>query len=75
MINFLKIFSDKEIQNEINEVSGMDNLSEEGQSIIKELCNYEIKILDFGSAKMKKRDKINKKLTGLSAPRIIVLLK
>jgi calcium-dependent protein kinase len=62
---FSKIFKDKEIQNEINEVGGMDNLSEEAQNIVKELCNYEIKILDFGSAKMKKRDKINKKLTGI----------
>ena len=62
---FSKIFKDKEIQNEINEVGGMDNLSEEARNIVKELCNYEIKILDFGSAKMKKRDKINKKLTGI----------
>ena len=62
---FKKIFNDKEIQNEINEASGMENLSEEAQNIIKELCNYEIKILDFGSAKMKKRDKVDKKLTGI----------
>ena len=60
-----KIFKDKDIQNELNEASGMVNLSEEAQSIVKELCNYEIKILDFGSAKMKKRDKINKKLSGI----------
>ena len=62
---FTKIFKDKEIQTEINEVGGMDNLSEEAQKIVKELCNYEVKILDFGSAKMKKRDKIDKKLTGI----------
>ena len=62
---FEKIFKDKEIQNEINEAPGMDNLSEEAQNIIRELCNYEIKILDFGSAKMKKRDKIGQKLTGI----------
>ena len=62
---FSKIFKDKEIQTEINEVGGMDNLSEEAQKIVKELCNYEVKILDFGSAKMKKRDKIDKKLTGI----------
>ena len=60
-----KIFKDKDIQNELNEASGMVNLSEEAQSIVKKLCNYEIKILDFGSAKMKKRDKINKKLSGI----------
>ena len=62
---FNKIFKDKEIQNELNEAPGMDNLSEEAQNIIRELCNYEIKILDFGSAKMKKRDKITQKLTGI----------
>ena len=60
-----KIFKDDEIQSELNEASGMDNLSEQAQKIIKELCNYEIKILDFGSAKMKKRDKIKEKLTGI----------
>ena len=62
---FEKIFKDKDIQMEINHASGMDNLSEEAKNIIKELCNYEIKILDFGSAKMKKRDKIRQKLTGI----------
>ena len=62
---FQKIFNDKDIQNEINESSSTENLSEEAKNIIKELCNYEIKILDFGSAKMKKRDKINKKLSGI----------
>ena len=62
---YSKIFKDKDIQSELNEASGMNNLSEEAQNIIKELCNYEIKILDFGSAKMKKRDKIKQKLTGI----------
>ena len=62
---FNKIFKDKEIQNELNEASSMNNLTEETQDIIKELCNYEVKILDFGSAKMKKRDKVNKKLKGI----------
>ena len=62
---FKKIFTDKEIQNELNEASGTGNISEESRNIIKELCNYEIKILDFGSAKMKKKDKINKKLSGI----------
>ena len=60
---FKKIFNDKEIQNELNEAPGMDNISEESQNIIKELCNYEIKILDFGSAKMKQ--KLDTKLTGI----------
>ena len=62
---FKIIFTDKEIITELNEAAGMDNLSEEAKNIIKELCNYEIKILDFGSAKMKKKDKINKKLSGI----------
>ena len=50
---FDKIFKDKDIQMELNNAPGVDNLSEEAKNIIKELCNYEIKILDFGSAKMK----------------------
>ena len=62
---FNKIFKDKDIINELDEAPGMINLSDEAQKIVKELCNYEIKILDFGSAKMKKRDKINKKLSGI----------
>ena len=62
---FEKIFKDKEIQNELNEADGTENLSDESHNIIKELTNYEVKILDFGSAKMKKIDKINKKLSGI----------
>ena len=62
---FGKIFENEELKNELNEADGIENLSDEAREIIKELCNFELKILDFGSAKMKKIDKINKKLTGI----------
>jgi len=62
---FAKIFNNKKLQEELNEANGTENLSDEAMSIIKELCNYDIKILDFGSAKMKKKDRINKKLSGI----------
>ena len=52
---FAKIFNNKKLQEELNEANGTENLSDEAMSIIKELCNYDIKILDFGSAKMKKK--------------------
>ena len=54
---FNKIFKDKDIQNELNNASCMVNLSDEAQSMVKELCNYEIKLLDFCFAKIKKEIK------------------
>ena len=63
---FKKLFKDKDIQEELADAPGIGNLSDSAQSIINELCNYEMKILDFGSAKMKKKGKVNEKLTGVT---------
>ena len=62
---FNTIFKDKDLQDELAESPGIENLSDKAQSTINELCNYEIKILDFGSAKMKKKGKTNEKLSGI----------
>ena len=61
---FNKIFKDKEIEYELSYSPGTDNLSENAKNILKEICNLEIKILDFGSAKMKK--KVKEKLSGVT---------
>jgi calcium-dependent protein kinase len=61
---FNKIFKDKEIQYELSYSPGTDNLSENAQNLLKEICNFEMKILDFGSAKMKK--KVKEKLSGVT---------
>ena len=61
---FNRIFKDKEIQYELSYSPGTDNLSENAQNLIKEICNFEMKILDFGSAKMKK--KVKEKLSGIT---------
>ena len=63
---FNNIFKDKDIQEELADAPGIGNLSDKAQSLINELCNYEIKILDFGSAKMKKKGKQNDKLSGVT---------
>ena len=59
-----KIFKDKEIQYELSYSPGTDNLSENAQNLLKEICNFEMKLLDFGSAKMKK--KVKEKLSGIT---------
>ena len=51
------LFKDKDMQEELADAPGIENLSDKAQSLINEMCNYEIKILDFGSAKMKKKRK------------------
>ena len=61
---FNRIFKDKEIQYELSYSPGTDNLSENAQNLLKEICNFEMKILDFGSAKMKK--KVKEKLSGIT---------
>ena len=61
---FNRIFKDKEIQYELSYSPGTDNLSENAQNLLKEICNFEMKILDFGSAKMKK--KVKEKLSGVT---------
>ena len=62
---FKKFFNDKEIQFELAEASGLENLSDKAHEFAKELSNYQMKILDFGSAKKKKKN-INEKLTGVT---------
>ena len=64
--NFLNsFFNNKEIQHELAESSGLENLSDKALETVKELSYYQMKILDFGSAKMKKRN-VNEKLTGIT---------
>jgi len=61
---FNRIFNDKEIQYELSYSLGTDNLSENAKNLLKEISNFEMKILDFGSAKMKK--KVKEKLSGVT---------
>ena len=63
---FQTLFKDKDLQEELNESPGIENLSENAQKLIEEICNYEMKILDFGSAKMKKNGKLKEKLSGVT---------
>ena len=63
---FKTIFKDKDLQEELNDAPGIGNLSDKAQKIIEEICNYETKILDFGSAKMKAKGKNNEKLSGVT---------
>ena len=63
---FSILFKDKEIQEELADAPGVENLSEKAHTLINEMCNYEIKILDFGSAKRKKKEKVNEKLHGVT---------
>jgi calcium-dependent protein kinase len=63
---FLKeFFNNKEIQYELAGAPGLENLSDKALETAKELSHYQMKILDFGSAKMKKLN-INEKLTGIT---------
>ena len=62
---FTDFFNDKELLDELNEASGLENLSQKGLHIARELSNYEMKILDFGSARKKKKN-TNEKLTGVT---------
>ena len=48
------------------EASGLENLSDKALSIARELANFDMKILDFGSAKMKKKGKEKQKLSGVT---------
>jgi calcium-dependent protein kinase len=63
---FQTLFKDKDLQEELNESPGIENLSENAQKLIEEIFNYEMKILDFGSAKMKKNGKLKEKLSGVT---------
>ena len=62
---FKKFFNDKETQYELAEASGLENLSDKAIEIAKELSNYQMKILDFGSARKKKKSNYEK-LTGVT---------
>ena len=63
---FKNFFQDKEIQYELAEASGLENLSDKALSLAREFSNFDIKILDFGSAKMKKKGKQYEKLSGVT---------
>ncbi len=63
---FSNFFKDKEIQFELAEASGFENLSDKALSFVRELSNFGMKILDFGSARMKKKGKEKEKLSGVT---------
>ena len=63
---FEKFYKDKELQYELAEVSGLENLSDKALSFARELANFDMKILDFGSAKMKKKGKQYEQLSGVT---------
>jgi calcium-dependent protein kinase len=63
---FNNLFKDKDLQEELADSPGIENLSDKARDMINEICNYEVKILDFGSAKMKKKGKQNEKLSGVT---------
>ena len=54
-----KFFEDKEITEELCDASGLENLSEDALKVAKELSNFDVKILDFGSAKKRNRNKLS----------------
>ena len=58
-----KLFEDKDIIEELTDASGLENLSEEASKVVKELSNFDVKILDFGSAKKRNRSKLSE-MTG-----------
>ena len=60
---FEEIIKNNDIRQELNEAPGHENLSPEAIKIVDDLANYEVKIVDFGSAKVKKK---NKKLHGIT---------
>ena len=64
--DIFRIFNEeREIQKEILEANDINKLSEKAKALLKELSKYEIKIVDFGCAKMKKENKKDKKLSGI----------
>ena len=65
--DIFKIFNkEREIQEEILKAKNFSQLSERAKYLIKELSKYEIKLVDFGSAKMKTKKDRDKKLTGIT---------
>ena len=63
---FENFYKDKDLQYELAEVSGLENLSDKALSFARELSNFDMKILDFGSAKMKKKGRQYDQLSGVT---------
>ena len=64
--DIFKIFNkEKDLNKEILEANNMDELSEKSLNLLNELSKYEVKLVDFGCAKMKKKNDINEKLSGI----------
>ena len=64
--DIFKLFNEeKEIQKELLEAKDINQLSDKAKMLLIELSKYEIKIVDFGCAKMKKENKKDKKLSGI----------
>ena len=64
--DIFKLFNEeKEIQKELLEANNINKLSEKAKMLLIELSKYEIKLVDFGCAKMKKKNKKGKKLSGI----------
>ena len=62
---FTLLFKNKDLQEELANAPGIENISEKAHALIEEISKYEMKILDFGSSKMKRKDKNNEKLSGI----------
>ena len=54
-----KFFEDKEITDELTDAGGLENLSEAALEVAKKLSNFDVKILDFGSAKKRNLTKLS----------------
>ena len=54
-----KLFEDKEVSEELMDAGGLENLSENALATAKELTNFDVKILDFGSAKRRNVSKLS----------------
>ena len=60
---FSKIIKNTKFLKEVEENTNPEKLSSEARKILSKLCNYEVKIIDFGAAKFNRK---NKKLTGIT---------
>jgi calcium-dependent protein kinase len=64
--NIFKILNEeKSLHKEILQAKNIYQLSPKALNLVKELAKYEVKLVDFGCAKMKKKNDINKKLSGI----------
>ena len=64
--NIFKTFNkEKKLNKEILAAKDISKLSQNSLYLVKELAKYEVKLVDFGCAKMKKKNDINKKLSGI----------